>query len=91
MLRKLIRFAITSGLAKKAWDSYWRKQNPFPTAAASPQAAARPEAAVPRARANANELASQALWPLLRRTFAVVPLDASILVAPLRRAERAAR
>ena len=35
MLRKLIMFAITSGLAKKAWDSYRRKQNPFPTQAAA--------------------------------------------------------
>ncbi|MEO8655104.1 MAG: hypothetical protein ABI409_13345 [Ramlibacter sp.] len=37
MLRKLIMFAITSGLAKKAWDSYRRQQNPFPTAARHPK------------------------------------------------------
>jgi hypothetical protein len=37
MLRKLIMFAITSGLVKKAYDSYRRKQNPFPTAANHPR------------------------------------------------------
>lgn len=33
MLRKLIMFAITSGLAKKLYDNYRRKQmrTPFPT------------------------------------------------------------
>ena len=33
MLRKLIMLAITSGLAKKVWDSYRHKnmQTPFPT------------------------------------------------------------
>ena len=33
MLRKLIMLAITSGLAKKAWDSYRGKhaRTPFPT------------------------------------------------------------
>jgi hypothetical protein len=39
MLRKLIMFAITSGLAKKAYDRYRRKQqNPFPTAKDHPRA-----------------------------------------------------
>ena len=40
MLRKLIMFAITSGLAKKAYDSYRRKQmqTPFPTAQDHPRA-----------------------------------------------------
>jgi hypothetical protein len=39
MLRKLIMFAITSGLAKKAYDSYLRKKrNPFPTAKDHPRA-----------------------------------------------------
>jgi hypothetical protein len=37
MLRKLIMFAITSGLVKKAYDSYRRKQTPFPTAAHHPR------------------------------------------------------
>ena len=31
MLRKLIMLAITSGLAKKLYDSYRRKPTPFPT------------------------------------------------------------
>jgi hypothetical protein len=42
MLRKLIMLAITSGLAKKAYDSYRRKesqkQNPFPTTQDHPRA-----------------------------------------------------
>ena len=42
MLRKLIMLAITSGLAKKAYDSYRRKesrkQNPFPTVKEHPGA-----------------------------------------------------
>lgn len=29
MLRKLIAFAITSGLAKKAWDHYRADRRPF--------------------------------------------------------------
>lgn len=37
MFRKLIMFAITSGLLKKAYDSYRRKQTPFPTAARHPR------------------------------------------------------
>jgi hypothetical protein len=37
MFRKLIMFAITSGLVKKAYDSYRRKRNPFPTAANHPR------------------------------------------------------
>lgn len=37
MLRKLIMLAITSGLAKKAWDNYRRKRHPFPTAAHHPR------------------------------------------------------
>lgn len=41
MLRKLIMFAITSGLVKKACDSYRRKQTPFPTAANHPRRPAR--------------------------------------------------
>lgn len=41
MLRKLIMLAITSGLAKKAYDSYRRqKSNPFPTAKEHPKASA---------------------------------------------------
>ena len=40
MLRKLIMLAITSGLAKKAYDSYRRRhENPFPTARRHPPAA----------------------------------------------------
>ena len=39
MLRKLIMFAITSGIAKKVYDSYKRnKQSPFPTAKEHPRA-----------------------------------------------------
>ena len=42
MLRKLIMLAITSGLAKKAYDSYRRKESekriPFPTAKEHPGA-----------------------------------------------------
>ncbi len=40
MLRKLIMLAITSGLAKKAYDGYRRKhaQTPFPTAKDHPRA-----------------------------------------------------
>ena len=30
LLRKLIAFAITSGLAKKAWDHYREPQRPLP-------------------------------------------------------------
>jgi hypothetical protein len=45
MLRKLIMLAITSGLAKKAYDSYRRKesqkQSPFPTAKDHPGASSR--------------------------------------------------
>ena len=43
MLRKLIMFAITSGLAKKLYDNYRRKQmrTPFPTAKRHPEEAAR--------------------------------------------------
>ena len=39
MLRKLILLAITSGLAKKLYDNYRKKQvrAPFPTAAHPPQ------------------------------------------------------
>ena len=38
MLRKLIMFAITSGLAKKLYDYYRRKQiTPFPTSRHHPQ------------------------------------------------------
>ena len=37
MLRKLIMLAITSGLAKKLYDNYRRKQNPFPTARHHPR------------------------------------------------------
>lgn len=41
MLRKLIMLAITSGLAKKAYDSYKRKKaHPFPTAKEHPHASA---------------------------------------------------
>jgi len=40
MLRKLIMFAITSGLAKKLYDNYRQKQQaaeaPFPTARKNP-------------------------------------------------------
>jgi hypothetical protein len=36
MLRKLIMLAITSGLAKKVYDNYRRKQMPFPTAKEHP-------------------------------------------------------
>jgi hypothetical protein len=43
MLRKLIMFAITSGLARKAYDNYRRKkQNPFPTAKDHPRASTGP-------------------------------------------------
>jgi hypothetical protein len=40
MLRKLIMLAITSGIAKKAYDAYKRKesQTPFPTAKDHPRA-----------------------------------------------------
>lgn len=42
MLRKLIMLALTTGLAKKAYDRYRRKdnqsQNPFPTAKDHPRA-----------------------------------------------------
>jgi hypothetical protein len=38
MLRKLIMLAITSGLAKKVYDNYRRKQTPFPTAKDHPRA-----------------------------------------------------
>ncbi len=39
MLRKLIMFAITSGLAKKLYDNYRRKQmrTPFPTSRHHPE------------------------------------------------------
>jgi hypothetical protein len=37
MLRKLIMLAITSGLAKKLYTNYMRKQTPFPTSANPPQ------------------------------------------------------
>jgi hypothetical protein len=37
MLRKLIMLAITSGLAKKVYDYYRRKQMPFPTAKDHPR------------------------------------------------------
>jgi hypothetical protein len=40
MLRKLIMLAITSGLVKKAYDSYRRQRNPFPTAANHPRRSA---------------------------------------------------
>lgn len=35
MLRKLILLAITSGLARKVWDSYRRKSSPLGRAGAS--------------------------------------------------------
>jgi len=38
MLRKLIVLAITSGVAKKVYDNYRRRHNPFPTAQAHPRA-----------------------------------------------------
>ena len=39
MLRKLILFAITSGLAKKLYDNYRQKQmrTPFPTSGRPPE------------------------------------------------------
>jgi hypothetical protein len=43
MLRKLIVLAITSGLAKKAYDRYREKktQTPFPTSERPPEGAAK--------------------------------------------------
>ena len=43
MLRKLIMFAITSGLAKKAYDSYKQRhvQTPFPTSGRPPEGQAK--------------------------------------------------
>lgn len=38
MLRKLIMLAVTSGLAKKIYDNYRRRQHPFPTAKEHPRA-----------------------------------------------------
>jgi hypothetical protein len=37
MLRKLIMLAITSGLLKKLYSSYSRKQTPFPTSRHHPR------------------------------------------------------
>jgi hypothetical protein len=37
VLRKLIMLDITSGLAKKLYDNYRRKQAPFPTASHHPR------------------------------------------------------
>lgn len=58
MLRKLIAFAITSGLAKKAWDHYWttkaarRASTTGRTGRRKPATAARTATTVkPRARA----------------------------------------
>lgn len=48
MLRKLIMFAITSGLAKKAWDHY-RKQHAAPSHPAQPARAGTPPAGTTRA------------------------------------------
>ena len=48
MLRKLIMFAITSGLAKKAWDHY-RKQNAGPTRTAQPAGTGTPPSGSTRA------------------------------------------
>lgn len=47
MLRKLIMFAITSGLAKKVYDNYRRKQKrtPFPTSGRPPEGRRRAGAA----------------------------------------------
>jgi hypothetical protein len=54
MLRKLIAFAITSGLAKKAWDHYQEGQRKLPVditdVVARPVASADPS----RRRANAR-------------------------------------
>jgi hypothetical protein len=49
MLRKLIMLAITSGLAKKAWDSYRQKNSrtPFPTSSRPPEGKARRRAKAP--------------------------------------------
>jgi hypothetical protein len=43
MLRKLIMLAITSGVAKKLYDNYRRKQmqSPFPTSQRPPERRAR--------------------------------------------------
>lgn len=43
MLRKLIMLAITSGVAKKVWDSYREKsaRTPFPTSSRPPEGKAR--------------------------------------------------
>lgn len=47
MLRKLIMFAITSGLAKKLYDNYRQKQmrTPFPTSGRPPEGKRRAGAA----------------------------------------------
>lgn len=43
MLRKLIMLAITSGIAKKAYDSYKQRhaQTPFPTSSRPPEGKAK--------------------------------------------------
>jgi hypothetical protein len=43
MLRKLIMLAITTGIAKKAYDSYKQKQmqTPFPTSSRPPEGPAK--------------------------------------------------
>jgi hypothetical protein len=47
MLRKLIMFAITSGLVKKLYDNYRRNEmrTPFPTSKRHPEGRARPSKA----------------------------------------------
>ena len=49
MLRKLIALAITSGLAKKAWDMYQEKNGARPTASAG-KARRQPASPVTRRR-----------------------------------------
>ncbi|MBI2772231.1 MAG: hypothetical protein HYX47_21610 [Burkholderiales bacterium] len=49
MLRKLIALAITSGLAKKAWDMYQEKNGARPTASAG-KARRKPASPVTRRR-----------------------------------------
>lgn len=49
MLRKLIMFAITSGLAKKAWDHYRKQPTRTPNPSRPAAAAATPPAGTNRA------------------------------------------